>query len=241
MDEERSRMRKVVVEFDPACYEKLGAAKIFETVKAIEFRQILRLDFEEGTKILVEDIEMKPGFVIEDMDLPEGIEILNILKREGNRYTVLMKAEADIFVQRQLGLDWQQAKTLPALADAEKLFSADFRILPDPPILISEERAMFGFLGDKESIEIMLNLLRFLVDVKSVSFPRMGPYEYDVLSALTQRQREALAAAQKYGYYAYPRRISTEELARKMGLTKTTLIEHLRKAENALVSSLIPG
>ena len=100
---------------------------------------------------------------------------------------------------------------------------------------------MFGFLGDKESIEIMLNLLRFLVDVKSVHFPRLGPYEYDILSALTERQREALTAAQRYGYYEYPRRISTEDLARKMGLTKTTLIEHLRKAENALVSNLIPG
>jgi hypothetical protein len=235
------RMRKVVVEFDPAVYESMGAAKIFETVKSIEFKQILSLDFEEGVKILIEEIEMKAGFEIEDMDLPEGIEILNVLRREGNRYTVLMKAEADSFVKRQLGLDWQQARNLPALADAEKLFSADFAILPDPPIFISEEKAVFGFLGDRESIEIMLKLLRFLVDVKSVHFPRIGPFEYDVLSALTRRQREALTAALKHGYYEYPRRISTEKLASKMGLTKTTLIEHLRKAENTLVSNVVSG
>ncbi len=241
MAKDGSRMRKVVVEFDPACYDSMGASQIFRTVKSIEFKQILSLDFEEGVKILIEDIEMKPGFEIEDMDLPEGIEILNILKREGNRYTVLMKAEADSFIRRQLGLDWQQARNLPALADAEKLFNADFAILPDPPIFISEEKAVFGFLADKDSIEIMLRLLRFLVDVKSVHFPRVGPFQYDVLSALTQRQREALTAALKHGYYEYPRRISTEELAGKMGLTKTTLIEHLRKAENTLVSNLVSG
>ena len=73
-------MRKVVVEFDPACYEKLGAAKIFETVKSIEFKQVLRLDFEEGTKILIEEIEMKPGFQIGDMDLPEAARKLNSLQ-----------------------------------------------------------------------------------------------------------------------------------------------------------------
>jgi hypothetical protein len=140
-----------------------------------------------------------------------------------------------------MGLDWEQAKSLPAFADLEKLFTEDFKFIPDPPIYISEDRALFGFLGNKKSIEVMLNILRLLVDVKSIRFPREGPYEYDIMSTMTEKQKEALTVAQRHGYYQYPRAISTEELAKKLGLTKTTLIEHLRKAENALISDVLAG
>jgi hypothetical protein len=239
--DETSRMRKVVIEIDPACFEKLGIAQMFDTVKSLEFKQIIRMDFEEGVKILIEEIEMRPGLQISDMDLPEGLEILDILKTDGNRYTVLLKSNADTFMQRQMGLDWQQTKNLPAFADAGKLFAGDIKFIPDPPIYMSEDRALFGFLGDRKSIKIMLNMMRLIFDIKSVRFPREGPYEYDIMSTMTERQREALTAAQKFGYYQYPRKISTADLAEKLGLTKATLIEHLRKAENALISDLVAG
>jgi hypothetical protein len=239
--DESNRLRKVVIEFDPSCYERLGMTRMFDTVKSVEFKQIIRMDFEEGIKILIEEIEMKPGYQISDWELPAGVEILDVLKTDGYKYTVLLKSNADIFMQKQMGLDWQQARSLPEFADAEKLFTEDFKFIPDPPIYIAEDRALFGFLGDKRSIEVMLNILRLLVDIKRIRFPREGPYEYDIMSTMTDKQKEALTAAQKYGYYQYPRKISTEDLANKMGLTKTTLIEHLRKAENALISDVIAG
>ena len=163
------------------------------------------------------------------------------MKTDGNRYTVLLKSNADAFMQKQMGLDWQQARNLPAFAEAEKLFTGDIKFIPDPPIYISEDRALFGFLGDRKSIEVMLNILRLIAEVKSIRFPREGPYEYDIMSTMTEKQKEALREAQRYGYYQYPRKISTEDLAEKLGLTKTTLIEHLRKAENALISDLVGG
>jgi hypothetical protein len=239
MREARSHMRKVVIEFDPSFYEKFGMTNTFRVAKSLEFKQILGLDFEEGIKVLIEEIEMKPGHELDDLELPEGLEILDVLKREGNRYTCLIKSTADAFMRKQMGLDWQQAKELPAISEAKKLFSADFAVIPDTPMVIAEDRAVFSFLGNKESIEIMLKLLRMLVDIKGIHFPRTGPYEYDILSSLTERQKQAITAAQRYGYYEYPRRISTQDLASKLGLTKATLIEHLRKAENALVSNVV--
>jgi hypothetical protein len=42
--------------------------------------------------------------------------------------------------------------------------------------------------------------------------------------------------ARKEGYYEWPRGTSTRELAELSGVSKTTLLEHLRKAEAKLLN-----
>lgn len=54
---------------------------------------------------------------------------------------------------------------------------------------------------------------------------------------LSERQREVFKLAQREGYYAWPREVSAIELADELGLAKTTLLEHLRKAEAKLLGS----
>lgn len=48
---------------------------------------------------------------------------------------------------------------------------------------------------------------------------------------LSDAQRRVLRAAMAEGYYDFPRRISPTLLAKRLGLAKSTLLEHLRKAE----------
>jgi predicted DNA binding protein len=57
---------------------------------------------------------------------------------------------------------------------------------------------------------------------------------------LTGRQGEALLAAHRQGYYASPRKVTTEAIAHRLGRGRTTYEEHLRKAENKVMASLIP-
>lgn len=52
---------------------------------------------------------------------------------------------------------------------------------------------------------------------------------------LSEGQREAFELARRLGYYEWPRNISTRELADEMDVSKTTLLEHLRKAESKLL------
>ena len=237
-----ARMRKVVVEFDPRSFDRIGLRDTFRTVEYLEFRQVLRLDVEEGgSKIVVEDIKMKPGFRLGDMQAPEGIEVLCVLRQDGNRYTCLVRSRADALVHRLTGLDWERASNLPLLREAREVFTRSVNMVPDPPIYISEDRAVLGFLGDKKTIDMVLRLLRFFGVVKSVHFPRSGSLECDLLSSLTERQRSIVTLAQKHGYYEYPRRISTRELAERLGLKKTTLIQHLRRAEGRLMSNILVG
>jgi len=55
------------------------------------------------------------------------------------------------------------------------------------------------------------------------------------LDTLTAAQREVFERARTLGYYEWPRQTSTRELADELDISKTTLLEHLRKAEAKLL------
>lgn len=67
-------------------------------------------------------------------------------------------------------------------------------------------------------------------DSKSGSSPR---------SLLSDRQREAFQIAQDRGYYEWPREVSAQKLAAELDLSKTTFLEHLRKAEAKLLEQVL--
>lgn len=61
-----------------------------------------------------------------------------------------------------------------------------------------------------------------------------------MFSDLTEKQRGALLKAHQYGYYTSPRTITTDSIAKSMGISRSTYEEHLRKAENRIISSVAP-
>jgi hypothetical protein len=52
---------------------------------------------------------------------------------------------------------------------------------------------------------------------------------------LSERQREVFELAQREGYYKWPRECSASDLADALDISKTTLLEHLRKAESKIL------
>lgn len=52
---------------------------------------------------------------------------------------------------------------------------------------------------------------------------------------LSERQREVFELAKSEGYYTWPRESSASALAEELGISKTTLLEHLRKAESKIL------
>jgi predicted DNA binding protein len=55
------------------------------------------------------------------------------------------------------------------------------------------------------------------------------------LDTLTAKQRDVFEHARESGYYEWPRNCDTRELAADLDVSKTTLLEHLRKAEAKLL------
>lgn len=60
---------------------------------------------------------------------------------------------------------------------------------------------------------------------------------------LTDRQEEVLVAAHESGYYDWPRGITAEELADRMGISTSTLLKHLRTVERTFIGAFFepPG
>jgi predicted DNA binding protein len=63
----------------------------------------------------------------------------------------------------------------------------------------------------------------------------------EVFSKLTPKQAAALLAAHDAGYYRSPRSVTRGEIARKLGVGRTTFEEHIRKAERKVMNALIPA
>ena len=61
-----------------------------------------------------------------------------------------------------------------------------------------------------------------------------------LFSDLTEKQIDALLTAYSHGYYRLPRKADVKTIASKKGVPRTTFQEHLRKAENKLIESLVP-
>ena len=58
---------------------------------------------------------------------------------------------------------------------------------------------------------------------------------------LTDRQREVVETALELGYFEWPRDVKSEELAAELGVGRSTLLEHLRKAESKLLTAALEG
>lgn len=57
---------------------------------------------------------------------------------------------------------------------------------------------------------------------------------------LTEKQLKALLSAVEGGYYEIPKRITADDLARKQGQPRSTLEEHIRKAESKVILAMAP-
>jgi len=62
----------------------------------------------------------------------------------------------------------------------------------------------------------------------------------ELLGGLTKNQVDALVLALDSGYYAVPKRATTEDVAARVGLPRTTFEDRLRRAESKVLQSVGP-
>ena len=95
-------------------------------------------------------------------------------------------------------------------------------------------------IGTKTQVERMLSRLEkggMRFEIVSASDARFTPDS--LFMSLTTSQRKTVAEAYSSGYFDVPRRTDSKKLARSLGISKSTLSEHLRKAEKHLLAQIL--
>lgn len=106
-------------------------------------------------------------------------------------------------------------------------------------VVSGRDFAEFVFVAPETEIEAFNRRL----NESNVTFElvRIGEYEQKdrFLDSLTGRQRKIITAAYEQGYYDIPRSVSLESIAESSDLDKSTVSEHLRRAERNLLKEIL--
>ncbi len=215
-------MRKVTIGLSLSPEMKKAGKPALDAIDSLRVLEVLRIDFNKGIKAFLAEIELKEGCSIENFKRQKNMELLSILKSEGNKYTCLIKGHVP-----------EEFKNLMRKFDLDLIW--------DAPMLVSGDKVVFSAIGDQENIKKFVERMKLIGNIENVSFKKGAYKEHDILSCLTEKQRKIVIEAMKSGYYDYPRKVNSEQLSQKVGISKATLVEHLRKAEGRLLSHILTG
>jgi predicted DNA binding protein len=216
-------MHKLTLEIEPNASMRKDMEPLFEKIISYEILETLKIDLEEGICIDLVEFVLKEGVPIEGLAYVGDMEILSVLRSGGNKHTCLIKHHEPEESQKEL-----------------KEFDLD--IIYMTPTIIERDRQVISVLGDQKELKRFIELIRPTTERIINMTVKPAAYEKkDVLSVLTERQRQTMIAAFDHGYYDYPKKISGEELAKRINISKGTMMEHLRKAEGRILREILIG
>lgn len=226
-------MRRLVVEFSADQFVNAGTqaarreAGWLEKVRSLEMLYILKM--VPGEFAAVARIELRdPTVKVEDISPWKGplhpkLETELLEKESETVFTYFIRVKSD--VRPNLGWIGQGGLTP----------------YPSTPFEYKDGKLQLTFLGSSSQIRrYLVNLgkqsrLKYrVVTLTDAKFAPDSP-----IGRLTDKQRRVLITAYKLGYYDVPRRISTEAVARRLNLVKSTFSAHVRKAERRLLTEML--
>ena len=110
----------------------------------------------------------------------------------------------------------------------------------EPPVVFENDCLSFSMVGDPEDFSTFVKDAAekgWGLEILSVS--DYNPGASGIFEILTPKQKEILLESYRRGFFEHPRKINAGELAEKMGMHKTTLLEHIHKAEKRLIGHIL--
>jgi predicted DNA binding protein len=214
-------LRKLIVNLHLNAGLEFIPGKISDNIESLKLLEMLKMDFNKSIIIGIYEITVKKGFIIEDIKIPHDIQFFDILKTDGNKYTC--------FIKRQYH-DELSKNCLKEL---------DLELIWVKLEKCHENIIKIGVIGENNNLNMLLEILKKYGETNIICFSKANFERHHILSSLTNKQKEVLLAAKRNGYYDYPRSINSFQLSKKIGISKATAIEHLRKAEKRLISQIL--
>ena len=211
-------MRRAVVEMPLRDLEKLGGTNLPDQVSSCEIIHFFACD-SRGCAGIARVSLKKKGTDLEDLDRSSGFSRLECLSKAEESYVVYYECEPMNCTTR--GEQWP-------------------RVYIGLPTEFGDGRAKMTYFGNAAEIKKLFKFLEKLsvrTRVLSLTDETLDPNS--PMMSLTEKQRHILTAAYKVGYYDVPRRVDSAKVARALELDKSTVVEHLRKAEKRLLKQVI--
>jgi predicted DNA binding protein len=215
-------MRKMVIELElNPPFDKMVEQALHNVVSYVII-ELVRIDFHQGIKVGIMEVTMKEGHSIDDLTLPPPAQVVSVIQSSGDTYTCVVQVNAP---KEMLGL-FQEF---------------DLDLIWDTPMGFSEGMLVLSVVGEDAELRKLMGKIDKIGEVKQIHVQQASFHRDDLMASLTDRQREIVIAAKRHGYYDYPRRMNSKELAHVVGISKATVVEHLRKAEVRLMETLLAG
>ena len=209
-------MREVQLKWNPETVERsdigliTNVASMYEVVAHLEVtkigvRQLVKIQFNE---------EMGP----------EQLDQIDFLKVEGpmNPHPLPSEGEEGYIVV------WNNHPLSVAAINFDSLHVI-------PPYVIGKNGVQITIRGLPEGVSGFLKAARVLLPPDSVNVVDIAEIEDTILQILTPKQLEIASLAVRYGYYKNPREITKKELSSLTKIPRSTLQEHLSKAEASMI------
>jgi len=144
---------------------------------------------------------------------------LIVLQHRGREYTCLVKGKFSDDITRFL-----------------QTYGSKF----EPPVVFENDCLSFSMVGDPEDFSTFVqDAAEKGWGLEILSVCDYNPRVSGIFDILTPKQKEILLESYRRGFFDHPRRINAGELAEEMGMHKTTLLEHIHKAEKRLIGHLL--
>jgi predicted DNA binding protein len=216
-------LRKVIIEIEPYQATRDAQRPLFTHIRSYEVLEVLKIDHEKGLYVDVIECHLKENVSINELTSIGNMDILSVIRSDGDKHICLV-----------LGHETEETN--------DRIREMELNLIYTAPSLISEDRIIVSFISNQKDMMKFVEVVKAQIGkIVNMTF-RQSTYEKkDLLSILTGKQREIMTAAYRYGYYDIPRRISSEQLSEKVNVSRPTLLEHIRKAERAIITELLAG
>lgn len=216
-------MRMLKINLGRYVLSKLTDSLFFKSIESIDLLECLKIDTQNNFKLIIVKIVVKDGTDLKQLKLPKNAVILDILSSDNETYICLMKVHFNkVFI--------------PVL----KKFFKD-NVIWKSPTYMNENTVTLTCVGDEKSLN---EIIKDMNDIDTFKNAKLSYFhscieQKGIQQILTSRQLEVMRYAKDWGYYDSPRKITSKELAKKLGCSKSTLLEHLKNAENKIVNYII--
>ena len=203
-------MRKVALRWNINSLR--GSASISRILEIVEKIEILgHLSISKEGIVQLAEIKLRPGFYLDDISSLSNFKVIERYEEDENGILVSLLCTHPLVIS---GIEMSN-------------------IHLQTPYGISIENGMeMRISGVSESVRKFLALLKDLLPPDKISVQSIkGENKVDWTDELTPKQKETLSYASYRGYYDNTSKITLRELAEELGMARSTLGEHIQRAE----------